>query len=68
MILPDMTCGPKYCPTKKQSLHKISAAGIKVLKYIYDKTKKDKMRTKHILEHFVILISYKLRNTHFKMI
>lgn len=46
----------------------MSVIGNKILKYIYGKIKKDKMRTKYIIEHFVVLIGYKLRNTYFEMI
>ena len=64
MIRLAMTYGLKCWPTKKQHMHKTDVADMRMLIWICNKTKKDKIRNECLREHLrVASIGDKIRET-----
>ena len=61
-IRPITTYGAKCWPIKKQHMHKIDVVLMRILRWMYGKTRKDRIRNDHFQEHLgVATIDDKIR-------
>ena len=64
VIRPAITYGARCWPIKKQHMHKMDVAGVRMLRLMYGKTWKDKIRNEHFREHLrIVSIRDKIRET-----
>ena len=67
VIKPIMTYGVKCWPIKKQTLHKMNIADMRMLRWMRGKTRKDKIRNEQFREHLgASSIGDKIRKTHLR--
>ena len=64
-----MTYGAKCWPIKKQHMHKMDVADMRMLRWMCGKTRKDKIKNECFREHLgITTIEDKIRETCFEMV
>ena len=64
VIRPAMTYGEEWCPRKKQHMHKMNVAEMRMLRWMCGKNRKEKIRNERFREHLgVASIRDKIRET-----